>query len=259
MLRRIAFNRVCFKRASFPASFCERIRHIRNKYYSPMISFSIIVKRFVTYLVDIFMIAIGMDFSFSYIHIYVFIGNCFSKTLALKQIFRIYVFRKGSEIREMNEMYDWRASTNLVWRGDIQADYFIFKVLGKPCHDASRARWFPVEKFLTIYGISFGSSSIRMIENSRIESSIWNKYRVYEYKYSVNFRTTFKQSRYKRIRYKYRDVYFHNANSILSYVLKIRSDEIQFLLISISHILMYHKFDLWIRFVIGDWLKIEKR
>lgn len=69
-----------------------------------MISFSIIVKRFVTYLVDIFMIAIGMDFSFSYI--YIFIGNCFSKTLALKQIFRIYVFRKGSEIREMNEMYD---------------------------------------------------------------------------------------------------------------------------------------------------------
>lgn len=168
MLRRIAFNRVCFKRASLPASFCERIRHIRNKYYSPMISFSIIVKRFVTYLVDTFMIAIGMDFSFSYIHIYVFIGNCFSKTLALKQIFRIYVFRKGSEIREMNEMYDWRASTNLVWRGDIQAVYFIFKVLGKPCHDASRARWFPVEKFVTIYGISvhlrLGWSKIRVLK-----------------------------------------------------------------------------------------------
>lgn len=131
-----------------------------------MISFSIIVKRFVTYLVDIFMIAIGMDFSFSYI--YIFIGNCFSKTLALKQIFRIYVFRKGSEIREMNEMYDWRASTNLVWRGDIQAVYFIFKVLGKPCHDASRARWFPVEKFVTIYGISvhlrLGWSKIRVLK-----------------------------------------------------------------------------------------------
>lgn len=175
MLRRIAFNRVCFKRASFPASFCERIRHIRNKYYSPMISFSIIVKRFVTYLVDIFMIAIGMDFSFSYIHIYVFIGNCFSKTLALKQIFRIYVFRKGSEIREMNEMYDWRASTNLVWRGDIQADYFIFKVLGKPCHDASRARWFPVEKFVTIYGISV-----------HLRISIWLKIRVLKVRFEIN-------------------------------------------------------------------------
>ena len=175
MLRRIAFNRVCFKRASFPASFCERIRHIRNKYYSPMISFSIIVKRFVTYLVDTFMIAIGMDFSFSYIHIYVFIGNCFSKTLALKQIFRIYVFRKGSEIREMNEMYDWRASTNLVWRGDIQADYFIFKVLGKPCHDASRARWFPVEKFLTIYGISV-----------HLRISIWLKIRVLKVRFEIN-------------------------------------------------------------------------
>lgn len=175
MLRRIAFNRVCFKRASFPASFCERIRHIRNKYYSPMISFSIIVKRFVTYLVDTFMIAIGMDFSFSYIHIYVFIGNCFSKTLALKQIFRIYVFRKGSEIREMNEMYDWRASTNLVWRGDIQADYFIFKVLGKPCHDASRARWFPVEKFVTIYGISV-----------HLRISIWLKIRVLKVRFEIN-------------------------------------------------------------------------
>lgn len=175
MLRRIAFNRVCFKRASFPASFCERIRHIRNKYYSPMISFSIIVKRFVTYLVDTFMIAIGMDFSFSYIHIYVFIGNCFSKTLALKQIFRIYVFRKGSEIREMNEMYDWRASTNLVWRGDIQADYFIFKVLGKSCHDASRARWFPVEKFVTIYGISV-----------HLRISIWLKIRVLKVRFEIN-------------------------------------------------------------------------
>lgn len=175
MLRRIAFNRVCFKRASLPASFCERIRHIRNKYYSPMISFSIIVKRFVTYLVDTFMIAIGMDFSFSYIHIYVFIGNCFSKTLALKQIFRIYVFRKGSEIREMNEMYDWRASTNLVWRGDIQADYFIFKVLGKPCHDASRARWFPVEKFVTIYGISV-----------HLRISIWLKIRVLKVRFEIN-------------------------------------------------------------------------
>lgn len=68
------------------------------------------------YLVDTCFSMIAIFFSYIYIY-------------KLKQIFEIYVSRKGSKICKMNEIYDWRASANLVWRRDI-GGLFYFQSFG---------------------------------------------------------------------------------------------------------------------------------